>query len=293
MLYSEVFTEDVATDQAAFVKAEAIRSAVIRYLLNGNPNDHYGFLGRRFSDEVMLCLRGAQIGLQGDDASLWFRFAKLRGYAVSGNISKFQNSGEPVITVFCLDNMEDADAAAKVIIYRHPVHDVLIHELTHYLDAARNPTMHTKGSGEEKQGKTKYYNDPAEFNAFFTNLAHPLLAILALPESGQIARFAKGLGVSRDFSETVAALIQRAAGQPSPVLKRYWEHLLPDRRKRVLRRLYALHQQVVARMAPTTVTERRALDGKIIVDVTSDQFNPESPQAHRVIVTNVGDRHYR
>jgi hypothetical protein len=248
MRHSEIFTEDASTDQVAFAKADAIRGALIRYLLHAN-DDHHGFKGYRFTDgEVMLCLRGDQIGLHGEDASLWFRFGEQQGYAASGNISKFQRSGETAITVFCLNDMQDTEAAAKTIIYRHPVHDVLIHELTHYLDAARNPSIHTKGTGEDKQGKTKYYNDPAEFNAFFTNFAHPLLAILALdePDSKQLARFAKGLGISRDFKDTLSALIQRAAGQPIPALKRYWQHLLPNRKKRVLRRLYVLHQQVVA-----------------------------------------------
>lgn len=33
------------------------------------------------------------------------------------------------------------------------------------------------------------------------------------------------------------------------------------------------------------------IDGNIIVDVTSDQFNPEHPEA--VVITKVGDRRYR
>jgi len=245
----KIANEDASADQAAFAKAESIRSALIRYLLHANPDDHYGFKGHRFADgEVMLCLRGDQIGLNGEDASLWFRFGEQQGYAASGHIAKFQKSGQTAITIFCLKDIHDTEAAAKTIIYSNPVHNVLIHELTHYLDAARNPTMHTKGTGEDKQGKTDYYNDPVEFNAFFTNLADPLLTILSLDKTDarKVVRFAKGLGISRDFKETLSALIQRAAGQPSPALKRYWEHLLPNRRKRVIRRLHALHRQVIS-----------------------------------------------
>jgi hypothetical protein len=251
MRFHQIFTEDASTDQAAFSKADAIRGTLIRYLLHANPDDHYGFKGHRFANgEVMLCLRGDQIGLRGEDTALWFRFGQQRGYTVSGNLSKFSRSGESVITIFCLDTMQDAEAAAKIIIYRHPVHDVLIHELTHYIDAARNPTMHTKSTGEDKQGRTEYYNDPAEFNAFFTNLAQPLLAFLHAvhsdPDPTGLAQFAKAHGLNADFKETLAGLIQRAQGQASPALKRYWAHLLPDRRKRVIRRLFMLHQQVVA-----------------------------------------------
>jgi hypothetical protein len=250
MRLQELLCEDVSTDTSAFANANAIRSAVINYLMRGNPDDHYGFKAHRFTDgDMMLCLRGAQIGLSDADASLWFRFGAMNGYTVSGNLSKFKRSGDPVITVFCLDDMQDTEAAAKIIIYRHPVHDVLIHELTHYLDSARNPTMHTIGTGEDKQGRSEYYNDPAEFNAFFTNFAHPLLAFVNAaaddPDPSGLARFAAATGITADFNQTLAGLIQRAEGQASPALKRYWAHLLPDRRKRLLRRLYALHHHAM------------------------------------------------
>ena len=35
------------------------------------------------------------------------------------------------------------------------------------------------------------------------------------------------------------------------------------------------------------------IDNEILVDVTSDQFNPTTPSAHRVVVTTVDDRRYR
>jgi hypothetical protein len=252
----QIISEDALADQEAFGKAHAIRGTLIRYLLHGSPNDHYGFKGRRFADgEVMLCLQGEQIGLQNEDAKIWFRFAKQQGYAVSGNISKFQRSGEPIITVYCLEDLQNTETAAKTIIYRHPVHDVLIHELIHYLDSARNSTMYSKSTGEDKQGKAEYYNDPAEFNAFFHNLAQPLLAFLeaARNDAGLpgLTQFAKAQGIDLDFKETLAMLIQRAQGQANPALKRYWTYLLPDRRRRVIRRLYALHQQVIATLKGT------------------------------------------
>jgi hypothetical protein len=195
------------------------------------------------------------------DRSAWRRRRALVSFCRTARLlgfwqpCEFQRSNETVITVFCLTDMQDTEAAAKTIIYRHPVHDVLIHELIHYLDAARNPVMHTKGTGEDQQGKTEYYNDPAEFNAFFTNLAHPLLVFLDAAHGeanvARLAQFAEAHGLRPDFKETLAVLIQHAQGQASPALKRYWAHLLPDRRKRVIRRLYALHKQVVTALGYT------------------------------------------
>lgn len=241
--------EDARRDVTAYRTADAIMGALLRHLMQADRMQHYGFAALRFSDgEQFLCLRGHQIGLTGDDASLWFRFGLIKDYAPTGNIAKFQRSGETVITIYCLDDLHDTDKAAERIIHGYHVHDVLIHEITHYLDSKRNPAFFG-GKDNEDDGRSGYYNNPNEFNAYFTNLAYPLLHFLNLVEEGGSAeRLASVLKISRDFKANLEMMVRRAATKPNGAYKRFYEKLDQRNRRALMKRLYALHQQVIAKL---------------------------------------------
>lgn len=257
MFFDEIVSvrEAAERDVAAYGRARAILGRLTRHLLRGDPDAHFGFKMTRFSDgETMLTLRGSDLGLDGEDAALWLRFGKMRGYAPSGHIARFKRSGDTAITVFGLDGLHDTAAAAKAIIYRTPIHDVLIHELTHYLDSKRNPVLHDKESSE-RQGSAAYFNSPVEFNAFYVNLAQPMLQFLHAAQDDRgdgghagLAGMARGLGLGRDFKANLAMLVRKAGTKANNAPKRFHDHLDPARRRALLKRLYALHKQVVAEL---------------------------------------------
>ena len=248
MRVNQIISEDADSDVAAYSVANGIMSALINHLCNADPKSFYGFKAMRFSDgEVMLTLRGSDIGLTDDDAALWFRFGKMRGYTPNGHIAKFKTSRETAITIFCLDDLNDVAAAAKAIIYRRPVHDVLIHELTHYLDIKRSSKVQDE-ERDEQNGSNNYFNSPEEFNAYFTNVAGPWLHFLDVAkdlDQTDIEAMAKGLGIDRDFNVSLKKLIQKLSEKPNPAMKKFWGVLRQDRHRSILKRLYALHQKII------------------------------------------------
>jgi hypothetical protein len=250
----DVLFEDAAGDVTAFGSADSILHKLISYLMHADSANHYGFQGKRFAaGETFLTLRGADIGLGDSDAALWFRFGVMDGYTPSGHISKFQRSGEQVITVYCLDDVMDTDEAARIIIHRHIVHDILLHELTHYVDSKRYPRFHEIGS--DKAHGADYYNSPKEFNAYFTNLAAPLLRFLHMPASDRLPRVAQGMGISSDFSATLAMLIERGTQNANGrVIASFMKNLNPRNRRALLKRLYGLHQQVIEKLQEQPVS---------------------------------------
>ena len=247
--------EDATSDVSAFGAANDILHKLISYLMHADSANHYGFQGKRFSDgETFLTLRGADIGLDESDAALWFRFGVMDGYTPRGHISKFQRSGEQVITVYCLDNGLDTDDAARIIIHRYIVHDILLHELTHYLDSKRYPRFHETGSGDVHDAN--YYNNPKEFNAYFANLAAPLLRFLAMPASDRLPRVAQGMGISTDFAATLAMLMERGTkgSANGRVVASFLKHLDERNRRALLKRLYGLHQHVIEKLQEQPVS---------------------------------------
>jgi hypothetical protein len=251
----DVIFEDATSDVSAFGAANDILHKLISYLMHADSTNYYGFQGKRFPDgETFLTLRGADIGLDEGDAALWFRFGVMDGYTPRGHISKFQRSGESVITVYCLDNGLDIDDAARIIIHRYIVHDILLHELTHYLDSKRYPRFHETGSNKD-QG-ADYYNNAKEFNAYFTNLATPLLRFLAMPASDRLPRIAQNMGISTDFAATLAMLIERGTTQDanSRVVAGFLKHLNKRNHRALLKRLYGLHQQVIEKLQEQPVS---------------------------------------
>lgn len=103
----------------------------------------------------------------------------------------------------------------------------LIHELTHYQDRKRSQTFQKAARGTG----TEYYNSPMEFNAYFQQGLYSML--------GELGHFPK--------ASKPDAIAARVATFPA-FLKSYeiefdsdWRyHMLPDTRRRFLRRLYNL-----------------------------------------------------
>ena len=240
--------EDTNSDIIAFESGGEILSKLIRHFVRGDPQQHYGFQFFRFTDgEKFLTLRGSDIGLE--DPSLWFRFGLQRGYLPDGNFSRLLKSGAPVITVYGFTDLENTEQVAKDIIYKKPIHNVIQHELVHYFDNKRNPKMLNQ-TNKAETGTNAYFNNPEEFNAYYTNLAHPLLHFIRAMRSGEInddetKRFAKALDIGKDFMENVKMMIDRAAGQSGGAVKKFYQTLNKRNRRALLKRLYGLHQQVL------------------------------------------------
>lgn len=249
--------EDVKSDVSGYKQAYEIKRKLITYLMNPT-SENYGFKILRFPNkEIFLTLRGFDIGLEGDEANLWFRFGEVLNYTPSGNISKFKMSKEFVITIYCLDQIPDTidhiSQAVKTIIHNQVINVVILHELIHYLDNKRHEFIgKAKGNNEDDRSNTsdaEYYNRPHELNAYYNNLAEPLLHTLLVSETNIEAakRLAKGLHIDKDFLKTFKMLFSSGhAG--NYITKKFYDNLTPQLKKNIVRRLYLLHQELVEKL---------------------------------------------
>lgn len=117
------------------------------------------------------------------------------------------------------------------------------HEFIHVLDQQRTQGRITARKPIDPHDRQAYFNDPAEFNAYFHQFADSWLDCLQnAQQHPDDADDYKGLyGITGDFKADLKALIDR-----SPYSKKYFATLDGPRRKSILRRLYRLHNAIIS-----------------------------------------------
>ena len=243
--------ETVEYDVSIYKKAQDIIGHITRYLWNSGDKEHNGFSGIRIRRNeamiTMLTISGNTLGLEGDESKLLFGFDLMEGYYPSGFCAKMK-SGNKIIVIHCLDNLDDTETAAKRITHNPAVSAVLIHELIHYFDSKRNPQMFANSKNIEKDGNEKYFNDSSEYNAFFNNISHPLLSFLVNTEdadNNMIRRMAKGMGISNNFKKNLERCIKNNKWLAA---NDYMDFLNKRNKEALIKRLYKIHLQVIERL---------------------------------------------
>lgn len=119
---------------------------------------------------------------------------------------------------------------------------VFEHEYLHLLDIDRTNGRITAKKPPDTR-KADYYNDPAEFNAFYHDLAKPLLdAIRNIQDEPQYTKDILYLhDITGDFRQDIAQMMTASVHT-----QRFTASLTPERRRSLLRRLYGLYQQMMA-----------------------------------------------
>ena len=256
-----MINETADYDKNVYKNAQNIISHIHRYLYNSEYNGFNAIRIKRKGKMVnMLTVSGSVIGLDGEEEKLLFGFDLLEGYYPSGFYGKM-TSGNKIIVVHCLDetDMEYSELAAKKIIHSSNIYAVLIHEITHYFDSKRNNTMFTNPVNVENNGSEKYFNDPSEYNAFFNNIAHPLLSFLTITDNcdiNMIKRMARGMKISTDFKKNLELCIKNNRWLDT---NEYMKHLNKRNKEALIKRLYKIHTEVVNRLNHTEKQPYKAL----------------------------------
>jgi hypothetical protein len=119
--------------------------------------------------------------------------------------------------------------------------EVFEHEYLHLLDIDRtNGRITAKNSPDTRTAD--YYNDPAEFNAFYHDLAKPMLdAIRNINDEPQYTKDILDLyNITGDYRHDIAGMMTANVHT-----RRFATSLTPERRRSLLRRLYGLYQQLL------------------------------------------------
>lgn len=242
--------ERVQSDVESFEIVDAILLALVRHFRTSDKAQAYGLRLTKFqNDHPAITLRGSTIGLPPPHDLLWFVFEPIKERLATGHFNLTQPSKQPIVRIYCLDHNLDMpynpDDVAKKVVYEKSVQLVIRHELVHYLDSFRNPTI---ANQPQKYG-AKYYNSAHEFNAYSNNMAEPLLRMISACKQRSmrpdlLRHFAQGLGITDSFEDTLRALIERT--KDNYLIKQFWDNLNQRNRRALVRRLYALHSEAIA-----------------------------------------------
>ena len=117
------------------------------------------------------------------------------------------------------------------------------HEYLHLLDNERTQDRIVPKSVDTRADPAGYYNSPAEFNAYYHDMAKNLLAVItaakANPQEAQ--DYFDLYGFSGDWKADLSRLLTQ-----DQYTKKFVSLLTPERRKALLRRLYRLYEQMLA-----------------------------------------------
>lgn len=242
MRLTELLLEDAETDLSMHAIA---RDVVDRIVHHFRTADSYRWWGLKFSEiggTMYAWIEGKQMGLDGELSQAHFLFGTGQIWNPTGAYSRFV-SGRPMIRLSFAESIETHDDVASMvneIITNRKLHLILVHELIHFLDQARNPTMLTPGYTKEGPG---YYNSPHEYNAFFHMIADRLISFIqASRKHGASTARAENFGISLDFNETLANILRQYGIHE----RKFIDSLRVKTRRSLYKRVYKLHQEAVA-----------------------------------------------
>jgi hypothetical protein len=124
------------------------------------------------------------------------------------------------------------------------------HEFTHILDLRRlknAPPTYTSSQTKDENGgygekeRADYSNHPLELNAYFANLAEPLLDRLSLAKKEGLEVLGLYDPLPRPFDQYLLKLPSLKYG----TLKHWWAVLTPENKKKLIRRLYDLYTRCI------------------------------------------------
>jgi hypothetical protein len=158
------------------------------------------------------------------------QFIQLK-HAVSDNITK----------IIMLRGAGDIDTRGVMRSFLHDQYvTVFNHEVTHLLDVKRR-----KRDPKEKTltatigDPSKYHNDSLELNAYFGELAAPLLDRLATIKTDGLEMIDFFKEVDPNFTTYLKKRIEKLSG----VMRIHWNLISEKNKKRAIARLYGLHQE--------------------------------------------------
>lgn len=162
----DFFVEDAEQDVNAMGEATRMTREFQRWLLRNNEEVPFGKLSTRIRANgiVIWWVKAANIGLS-EYPDLMLGFYHVDNNPARGLHLRFRQNNVPMQAALVAIN-DDIDNAVDLAYQMD--HNVMVHELTHYLDFKRmSPSRLSVTKSEQAKNGSSYYNDPVETNAFF------------------------------------------------------------------------------------------------------------------------------
>ena len=231
--------ESVQSDRDYSQLAHALYIELYRYVYNDGELTHYDV-----NDTDMLGLPCKKLGVDPvfDKTLLFFKQgSEIRSASTHHLATPIAGADTAVIFKVRTLNKEGIENFLSTAAY------VFQHEMIHVLDGTRYKVpfsdMQYTNPDENVSG---YYNDPVEMNAYFHNLAEPLLDRLrGIKTDGiEYLELFDVVGatseIPRDFRTYLTKIVQKRYPQN---LKAFWDSLTEDNKRRLTKRLMKLFQE--------------------------------------------------
>lgn len=238
-----MLSEDAESDIAQHQRALRMIAQVCRFFSEDHSADHWTAQVLHQGGQDHFVFQGHDLGWEGEGASSYLILSPSDGEN-HGNRGVMPGSNHPFIQIFGIPDTGDVAEAVAAFVDSEQMRDTLLHELIHQDDATRNPAM----DRQTRRERSGYYNSPHEFNAFYHQLSAPMMHFLDAASKSKnpeaTARLAARLHLHREFMPTIRDLIQSTGGNTS--VQEFLDHADDIRMKKLLKRLYALHKEVVS-----------------------------------------------
>jgi 8-oxo-dGTP pyrophosphatase MutT (NUDIX family) len=229
----------------------AFQEKIRKHLQEPIYNSDYMFV--KMGGKRMIKFRGAQFNWPGEFKSLWILLRDENSDPKAGFHAYLHPDGhkERIISFAVLPPEDEGtyDSERMDVALSRMVSTewggIMVHELQHVVQDIRDIPLNGKGSYTSGTPDTRdYYNNPAEFDAYYQQLSrgyHALLVLLRTnPQDGIAA--AKKIGFDFDFKTSLDKMLPKEYDAPEWGV---WYYARKKQNQRLTKRLYGLHQAIV------------------------------------------------
>lgn len=242
-------------DINAFETAVALYREVVLFIKACIEHEHDPFKSEIYDGEVYFILDSKKISaLPSEYHDILFLFRELEHEDNSAEFALAKDKSNTKYIVLNIDKQQNETTAEAVYrtLLRTPISKSFIHEVTHYLDDKRLKSREYAYQETDIDDLKGYYNSPAEYNAYFKNLFHDLLAFLVKKRHyGEDEIEAERLrawgyqNIPKDFYDYMKSVLMRNSNPDDARLLDFFKALQPNRKKALFKRAYRLHQEAI------------------------------------------------
>lgn len=233
--------EDAGSDFAQHQQATSMVAAACRFFSQDHADSGWNAQILDAGGARHLVFQGHDLGWPDACSDAYLLLSPSDGRH-HGNQGVMPDTGIPFVQIFGFDQTGDVAATVAEFVENEQARDTLLHEVIHLLDHGRNPAM------AKQRGATKdaYYNSPHEFNAFFHQVAAPLIHFIQAAaryrgDRAKIQALAGRMHISTNFNRSLIGIITALDGNES--VREFLDHMDDDKNRRMIKRLYLLHSE--------------------------------------------------
>jgi hypothetical protein len=241
MLVADLLLDSATTEVSMYQQAREACHKVTHYVYDGHEPEREV----NWRDKDFYVYHSHNMGIE-QDFLIWIGPRQEHTVGMSGmyaNFSKPIFGSNRVIIIWGMRGRPNTLQELRATVNSTNFLTVFEHEFLHLLDADRTKNGIMKRTYPDASDHDRYYNDPAEFNAYYHDIAKDMMAVIdAAAKSPEDAKdYMELFGMTGNWQDDIPRMLTHDLAT-----QRFVKSLRPERRRALMRRLYRLHQQMIA-----------------------------------------------